>query len=48
IIQWSDFYPITRSIKINLILKQYEFDHFIKELILNVNSINQISICQQS
>jgi hypothetical protein len=42
-----DIYPIVRSFKLKTIFKQNEFDQFIKELILNVNSVNQISICQQ-
>jgi len=42
-----DIYPIIRSLKFKLIFQSNEFDQFIKELILNVNSINQISICQQ-
>jgi len=42
-----DIYPLIRSLKFKTIFKTNEFDLFIKELILNVNSINQISICQQ-
>ncbi|CAF3920050.1 unnamed protein product, partial [Rotaria sordida] len=42
-----DIYPIINSLKLKTNFKQNNFDQLIKELILNVNSINQISICQQ-
>ncbi|CAF4761723.1 unnamed protein product, partial [Rotaria sp. Silwood2] len=42
-----DIYPIINSFKLKSNFKQNEFDQLIKEFILNVNSINQISICQQ-
>ncbi|CAF2734617.1 unnamed protein product [Rotaria sp. Silwood2] len=42
-----DIYPIINSFKLKSNIKQNDFDQLIKELILNVNSINQISICQQ-
>lgn len=42
-----DIYPIIRSLKFKSIFKPNEFDQVIKELILNINSITQISICQQ-
>ena len=42
-----DIYPIIRSFKLKSFFKQNQFDQFVKELILNVNSINQISTCQQ-
>ncbi|CAF3821252.1 unnamed protein product [Rotaria sp. Silwood1] len=42
-----DIYLIINSFKLKSNLKQHDFDQLIKELILNVNSINQISICQQ-
>ncbi len=42
-----DIYPIIYSLKLKSIFQLNEFDQFIRELILNINSINQISICQQ-
>ncbi|CAF0986740.1 unnamed protein product [Rotaria sordida] len=42
-----DIYPIINSLKLKTNFKQNNFDQLIKDLILNVNSINQISICQQ-
>ncbi len=42
-----DIYPIIQSLKFKKIFKSNEFDHLIRELILNVNSFHQISICQQ-
>ncbi|CAF3911862.1 unnamed protein product [Rotaria sordida] len=42
-----DIYPIINSLKLKTNFKQNDFDQLIKDLILNVNSINQISICQQ-
>ena len=42
-----DISPIIRSFKLKSDFKQNQVDLFIKELVLNVNSINQIPICQQ-
>ena len=42
-----DVYPIIHSLKTKKIFKINEFDQLIKDLILNVNSFHQISICQQ-
>jgi hypothetical protein len=42
-----DIYPIIRSLKFKKIFSGKEFDQLIKELIYNVNSFHQISICQQ-
>ncbi|CAF3344776.1 unnamed protein product [Rotaria socialis] len=42
-----DIYPIINSIQLKSIFKQDYFHQLITELILNINSINQISICQQ-
>ena len=42
-----DIYPIIRSLKLKSIFKLNQFDQLIKELVLNVNSINQLSVCQQ-
>ena len=39
-----DIYPILRSLKVKLNFSSKEFDQLIKDLILNVNSIYQISI----
>ncbi|CAF1046439.1 unnamed protein product [Adineta steineri] len=42
-----DIYPIIHSFKFKSILKQNQLDDFIKELIFNINSIDQLTICQQ-
>ena len=42
-----DISPLVRSLKSKMILKFNEFDQLVKELILSVNSIHQISIAQQ-
>lgn len=42
-----DIYPIIRSLKFKPLFQTNEFDQLIKELILNINSITQISISQQ-
>ena len=42
-----DIYLIVYSLKLKSIVKQNNFDSFVKELILHINSINQISMGEQ-
>lgn len=42
-----DIYPIINSFKLKNIFNDSLFDQLIKQIILNINSINHLSICQQ-